>query len=69
MASLRQIFVEEYPNYPKGSCVFLLQKNRLGNPIHAVWGIPKGSEKPAVLVTAYRPDKNQWDDVFLTRKK
>ena len=29
---------------------------RAGEPIHVVWGIPKGHDKPVVLVTAYRPD-------------
>jgi hypothetical protein len=34
-----------------------------------VWGIPKGQEKPAVVVTAYRPDSNKWSDDYLRRKK
>jgi hypothetical protein len=41
----KAVVVEEYSNYPKGSAILLLQKDRLGNPTHAVWGIPKGSEK------------------------
>lgn len=61
------IVLEDYPEFWKGPCVLLLQNDREGKSIHTVWGIPKDKEKPAVLITAYRPDPKKWSEDFERR--
>ncbi len=59
--------VEDYSDFGKGSSVLVLQFDRNSKPIHVLWGIPKGHTKPAVIITAYRPDPEKWSYDFLRR--
>jgi hypothetical protein len=63
------VVVEEYPDRVRGPSVLALQNDATGSPIHVIWALPAGERRPAVLVTAYRPDPDLWDSDFKRRKR
>jgi hypothetical protein len=61
------VVVEDYPTSRMEPSVLTLQRDRIG-PIHVMWGVPKATGTPAVLVTAYRPAPERWSPDFMRRK-
>jgi Domain of unknown function (DUF4258) len=60
--------IEDYPDRSRGPSVLALQYDGNGRAIHVVWAMPAGQRRPAVLVTAYRPNPALWDSEFRKRK-
>jgi hypothetical protein len=61
------VVVEDYPDSRMEPSVLALQHDRSGRPIHVMWGVPKATGTPAILVTAYRPAPERWSADFTRR--
>jgi len=58
--------VEDYPDDPRGHSCLLLGLGIGGQPLHVVCA-PK--EDYLAIITAYRPDQEEWEADFKTRRK
>ncbi|MBQ9459779.1 MAG: DUF4258 domain-containing protein [Oscillospiraceae bacterium] len=57
--------IEDYPDaYPYPACL-ILGKDAEGTPLHVCCGIGAGN---VWMITAYRPDADEWEDDLRTRK-
>ena len=66
-AILHGEIIEEYPtDYPYPSCLILCI-NVNNEPLHVVCGINGNTE--IYLITAYRPDDEEWTNNYRTRKE
>lgn len=63
------VALEDYPDRDRGPSVLALQHDPDGRPVHVVWALPAGERRPAVLVTAYRPNPALWDSDFKVRTR
>jgi hypothetical protein len=61
--------IEDYPDRHRGPSVLALERDAAGRAIHVVWALPAGARRPAVLVTAYRPNPRLWDSDFKMRTR
>ena len=59
--------IEPYPDAYYGPSVLVLQAAGITQLVHVVWGIEKGTDRPAVIISAYRPNLLQWTPDFRTR--
>ena len=60
--------IEDYPTDPRGPSCLVCSALDLGLWVHTVWGWDAGT-RTAVLITAYRPNPEKWDEDFKKRKR
>ena len=63
------VVVEDYPDAARGPTVLLLMRDKDGEALHALWEIPRDGPNIAVLITAYRPDPQQWTHSSMKRSE
>jgi len=60
--------VEDYGDDPRGhSCLMLGEPG--GVPIHMVVGQLQDDDEPLVVITVYRPDPQEWEADWRTRRR
>ena len=61
--------LEGSPEFGKGPAILLIQTAADGRMTHCIWRIPhaKGVNGPAVVVNAYTPDPEKWNEALKVR--
>jgi hypothetical protein len=59
--------IEPYPDDPRGPSCLILGFSKAGKPLHIVCG--NVDEEEILIVTAYEPDPEEWEEDWKTRKR
>ncbi|AGY59402.1 DUF4258 domain-containing protein [Gloeobacter kilaueensis] len=59
--------IEQYPNARISPACLVLSTGLGGEPIHTVWGYHQ-PDRRAALITIYRPDSDNWQPDWRTRR-
>ena len=60
--------VELYNDPGERPAVLLLQHDRIGTPLHVIWGFDADTGD-ALVITAYHPGLDRWEPDFKTRRQ
>jgi len=58
--------IEDYPHDPRGASCLILGFTKKGRPLHIVCG--KAGEE-IIIITAYEPSLDEWEEDLRTRRK
>ena len=61
------LVVEDYPTFPKGPSVLVLEHDKTGKPVHVVWGYSDGADRARRFGNGLPTRSGKWDETWLTR--